>query len=594
MAYTRTDSAVAALGTLAELVPVAVVTRGAARRDRGRPDHRRVRAGPGAGRRRPGRDGRRRRVRRELRRRPRSAAGRWRSGCGSPSSPPDCPYGTTAAHSPRPAGTASTAGGARSTDPDLVRAYGFLADRSRRTWARRCGTPPSPRPSCGPEPDGRRPPRTPLERHPVCEDANRSERRWELCGSHEEACCARAWPARQPRRSAVWRPAAPSRPARPAGTWSSGTGTAASATPWSSNAKARYDSSVDLQAIKIGGYYRSKLITTMAGRAHIPDIAGLKGEDMASYLPNADQFVDLRTLGAEKYRSQYLPWKWDQGVADDGSMIGFPIDCGSGRAPLPVRRSSARRACPYEPADVSRELNTWEKFFAAGEQLQQAAPGDLTAHGRQQRVRERRAAGQCTVRRQGPPLHRRPGACTPRLGARRGGQAARASSRTWSAAPRTSCRRSEDGKLPSQLGASWATFDLKNGVPKTKGRWRVADMPVRPANNGGSFLSVTKACREPERAFKIITWMLDAANQAQGLRRRGAVPVHPRLVRPETDARARRPSSAGRSPSTSSAPPRRRSWSPTTARTTSRSGQPIKDEIKNVGVLGKDPEQGLE
>lgn len=33
------------------------------------------------------------------------------------------------------------------------------------------------------------------------------------------------------------------------------------------NARARYDSSVDLQAIKIGGYYRSKLITTMASTA---------------------------------------------------------------------------------------------------------------------------------------------------------------------------------------------------------------------------------------------------------------------------------------------------------------------------------------
>src|SRR6185369_11117738 len=60
-------------------------------------------------------------------------------------------------------------------------------------------------------------------------------------------------------------------------------------------AKARFDSEVSLKALQIGGYYRSKLITTMTGRAHVPDIAGLKGEDMASYLPNSDQFVDLRT-----------------------------------------------------------------------------------------------------------------------------------------------------------------------------------------------------------------------------------------------------------------------------------------------------------
>ena len=52
-------------------------------------------------------------------------------------------------------------------------------------------------------------------------------------------------------------------------------------------------------------------------------------------------------------------------------------------------------------------------------------------------------------------------------------------------------------------------------------------MPVRPANNGGSFLSITKACREPEQAFEIITWMLDAANQAQGYVDAGLFPSTP-------------------------------------------------------------------
>lgn len=130
------------------------------------------------------------------------------------------------------------------------------------------------------------------------------------------------------------------------------------------DAKARYDSAVNLQAIQIGGYYRSKLMTTMTGRAHIPDIAGLKGEDMASYLPNSDQFVDLRTLGAEKLKDRYLPWKWDQGIAPDGSMVGFPIDCG----PVAHYYQPAvfeKAGLAYEPADVSRELATWDQFFAA-------------------------------------------------------------------------------------------------------------------------------------------------------------------------------------------------------------------------------------
>ncbi|USQ84444.1 extracellular solute-binding protein [Streptomyces phaeoluteigriseus] len=354
------------------------------------------------------------------------------------------------------------------------------------------------------------------------------------------------------------------------------------------NARARYGSTVNLQAIQIGGYYRSKLITTMAGRAHIPDIAGLKGEDMASYLPNADQFVDLRTLGADTYKSLYLPWKWDQGIADDGSMIGFPIDCGP-VAHLYQYDVFRKAGLPYEPDDVSKELNTWERFFAAGEQLRKRIPGaslltDVNAvfdnvvnQGSERYVdRDRHFIGdQEHVR------------------------------HAWDLAVEAKRRRLvsdlvtgtpdqlsavEDGKLPSQLGASWATFDLKNGVPRTKGRWRVADMPVRPANNGGSFLSITRACREPEQAFRLITWMLDANNQAQGYVDAGLFPSTPasyglrQLRDPDpffggqvtTDVfgrAAQRIAIAYNSPFDIAL------------------GQPVKDEIKNVGVLGKDPDK---
>ena len=42
-------------------------------------------------------------------------------------------------------------------------------------------------------------------------------------------------------------------------------------------------------------------ITTPARPAHpSPDITGIKGEDIASFLPNADRFIDLKTVGAEK------------------------------------------------------------------------------------------------------------------------------------------------------------------------------------------------------------------------------------------------------------------------------------------------------
>ncbi|MCX5425001.1 ABC transporter substrate-binding protein [Streptomyces sp. NBC_00078] len=354
------------------------------------------------------------------------------------------------------------------------------------------------------------------------------------------------------------------------------------------NAKARYDSSVDLEAIKIGGYYRSKLITTMTGRAHIPDIAGLKGEDMASYLPNANQFVDLRTLGADRYRSQYLPWKWDQGIADDGTMVGFPIDCG------PVAHyyqyGVYRKAgLPYEPDDVSRELNTWENLFAAGEQLKKRIPGtyllsdvnavfeNVVQQGSKRYVdKDRHFIGDQEHVRHAWALA---------VEARQ----RKIVSDLVSGTP-DQLSAIQAGKLPAQLNASWATSDLKNGVPKTKGRWRVAQMPVRPSNSGGSFLSITKACREPEQAFQIITWILNAANQAQGFVDAGLFPSTPasydlKLLRTPD------PFFGGQITMDVFGPAAQRITVAYNSPYDTALGQPLKDEIKNVGVLGKDPKK---
>ncbi|MFF0299857.1 ABC transporter substrate-binding protein [Streptomyces sp. NPDC004562] len=357
------------------------------------------------------------------------------------------------------------------------------------------------------------------------------------------------------------------------------------------NAKARYGGSVDLDAIQIGGYYRSKLITTLAGRAHIPDIAGLRGEDMASYLPNADQFVDLRTLGAEKLRSRYLDWKWQQAVAPDGSLVGLPIDVG----PVVHYYQPAvyeKAGLPHEPADVSRELDTWDKFFTAGERLKKRLPGtyiltDVVSvfemsigQGTSRFVDEdRRFIGD------GPHVR----ACWDRaVEAKRRGIVSDIVSGTPDSVSAT-----EKGTLPSQLNASWAAGDLKLAYPKTEGHWRVADCPGGPSNVGGSFLAITKACREPERAFEIISWMLDSRNQAQGFVDAGLFPstpasyAMPKLREPD-------PFFGGQITMDVFGPAAEKIPVAFNSPYDIALGQPIRDEIKNVGVLGKDPAKAWE
>lgn len=279
------------------------------------------------------------------------------------------------------------------------------------------------------------------------------------------------------------------------------------------DAKTRF-TGVSLKPAQIGGYFKSKLLTTMAGRSYVPDITGLKGEDMASYLPNAGQFVDLRTLGAEKLKGEYLPWKWAEGCTPDGRMVGFPIDTGP-VAHYYMPAVFDRAGLPTDPADVAREMNTWDAYLAAGERLKRKVRGAyllidaltvyqyMLAQSTKRYVdKERHFIGDHE--------HVRRAWDTAIEAYRRG-----LCSKYQSGTPDSNAAI-EKGLLPSQLGASWAAGDLKLTVPKTSGKWRVAAMPGGAANNGGSFLAITKYCREPEQAFEIITWLVNPANQARG------------------------------------------------------------------------------
>src|SRR5579859_6023161 len=72
----------------------------------------------------------------------------------------------------------------------------------------------------------------------------------------------------------------------------------------------QFKAQAKLTASQIGGDFKTKLLTTLNSRHFVPDITGIKGEDMPSMLPHADLFIDLNTLGAKAYAAEYLSWKW--------------------------------------------------------------------------------------------------------------------------------------------------------------------------------------------------------------------------------------------------------------------------------------------
>jgi cellobiose transport system substrate-binding protein len=273
----------------------------------------------------------------------------------------------------------------------------------------------------------------------------------------------------------------------------------------------------------IGGDFKQRLLTTLNSRHFVPDITGIKGEDMPSMLPHGDLFIDLNTLGAKKYVAEYLTWKWNEGTTKDGKLIGFPIDIGP--TGLFYREDIfAKVGLPTDPASVSAAVRTWDEYFALGTEIHKAMPktflvnndgsvfsiataqikasfidtnGNFT--GDQEPIR---AAWDIAVK----PV---------KLGID-----AKINDNSWNSAI-------GNGTLATEIGAAWHALDIESAAPQDKGKWRVAANPGGPGDIGGSFLAIPTECADPALAFEIVTWILSPANAARGFTDAALFPSSP-------------------------------------------------------------------
>lgn len=269
---------------------------------------------------------------------------------------------------------------------------------------------------------------------------------------------------------------------------------------------------VNLQASKIGGDFKSKLLTSLAGEASVPDITGINS-DISTYFPDADQFVNLYDLGAKSVQHLYLDWKWKQGVTPEGKMIGFPMD--TGPTALFYRHDMFKQAgLPTDPSKVADKIRTWDQYFQVGKQLQAALPGKfmldsvpyvfvqvmaqspkqyMDPHGNfigdQPHVKR---AWDLAVK-----AHQmRIAANTDRF------------TTDWNAA-------ADNGTFVTFVGAVWMQNSLEQAAPDTSGKWHVCRAPGGAGNNGGSFLAVTKYSKHPRKAFDVIKWVQSPPHQLQ-------------------------------------------------------------------------------
>lgn len=268
-----------------------------------------------------------------------------------------------------------------------------------------------------------------------------------------------------------------------------------------------------LNAQKISNY-DAKVRTSMAGHRDVPDIMGINS-NIATYFPDDAQFVDLRQLGADQVKSQYLGWKWNLDIAPDGKQIGFPMD--TGPTALYYRSDLfAQAGLPSDPQAVAARIKIWDDYLQAGVQLKTATHGKSYMIDNTNTVFTQMMAQSPTLffdradHYLGDQAHVRQ-LWNEAVKANTMGVTAKVQGGTqaWNEAV-------SNGLVASFVGAVWMKQSLEQSAPKTAGKWRIAPVPGGAGNNGGSFLGVTTACQYPKEAFAVIQWLESPANQLLG------------------------------------------------------------------------------
>jgi cellobiose transport system substrate-binding protein len=278
------------------------------------------------------------------------------------------------------------------------------------------------------------------------------------------------------------------------------------------DAVTQFTSKTTMKPSVIGGDFKAKLVTTLASGKFVPDITGVKGEDVAAFLPQANKFVDLNTLGATKLSSEYLTWKLKKATTQDGKLIGFPIDIGPDRRVLPRGPVQAGRAAVRPGCRRRRDLDLG-RLLRARRQAQGEAAEDVPGEQRWVDLRPGDRAGHAAVRRRGEPLHRRPGPRAQGLGHR--GEAPVAGHQREDQRQQLE-RRDRERRAGRRARRRVARARHLLGGAGHQGQVAGGDQPGRPVEHRRLVPRIPKEAANPQLAFEIITWLLSPENQARG------------------------------------------------------------------------------
>ncbi|NSC20248.1 carbohydrate ABC transporter substrate-binding protein [Streptomyces albus subsp. chlorinus] len=271
--------------------------------------------------------------------------------------------------------------------------------------------------------------------------------------------------------------------------------------------------------------YYPALLNHLSANSGLSDIQAVEVDNISEVARlHADKFVDMaKEDGVDK--SDWLGWKWNQAKAPGGQVVGLGTDIG----PMGVcyRKDLFQKAgLPTGREEVGRLWQgDWSKYVETGETYMKKAPkGTAFMDG---------AAG----------LYNGSVASYPTKYYSAGGKLVYKKSKavraSWDLAMRAVEGRMTgrlkqfdkewdqayaNGTFASVICPPWMLGYIKEKAgDKGADKWDVAAAP-KPANWGGSFLTVPKRGKHAEEALKLAKWLTAPKQQAKLFRKQGSFP----------------------------------------------------------------------
>ena len=280
--------------------------------------------------------------------------------------------------------------------------------------------------------------------------------------------------------------------------------------------------SVEMTKIADWDPWKQTLTQKLQAGDGLTDIVAVEGDAMPQFLSEgaSDQFADISDPSLD---DRWVEYAYQAGQTADGKQVGYPTDAGPEafcyRADL-----FEKAGLPSDREEVEAIFETWDSYFAAGEELTAALPDtkwyDSSGSIAQAMLNQAEFPFQTadnTIDVENPELELVWDTVT--------GYSTTLSPRVVQWKEDWTANFTNDG-FATMPCPGWMFSNIKSNAPEVKG-WDIANaFPGGGGNWGGSYLAVPAMSEHQEEAQEFASWLTDADQELAAFEAAGNYPAN--------------------------------------------------------------------